>query len=180
MRLIQSSNCENRNQWVKLPRIEGQIRSTYIAGQTFILFHETLILLVHLQHFTNTIGSSFGLIIRGDAMWKGKKIFDRLIEITIQVDSRFVILVDTNIPNYWGHIQENTFHRCVYVYICTYRFILVCSKKMRRGDQNGIQKHCVSVNFLHWAAYTVSTIYFQLGFFLWYDSCTIKIPFELH
>lgn len=87
-----------------------------------------------------------------------KKIFDRLIEITIQVDQRFVILVDTNIPNYWGHIQENTFHRClcVYVYICTYKFILVCSKKiMRRGDQNGIQKHCVSVNFLHWAAYTV-------------------------
>lgn len=163
--------------------IEGQ---TYIAGQTFILFHETLILLVHLQHFADTIGCSFGLIIRGNAaMWNGKKIFDRLIEITIQRAHKIRYLCWHKYSKLLG-TYTGKYIPLVCVCVCD-RYVRINSywyavKMKGMAIKTAFKNVCVSVNFLHWAAYASvqQSTSSMFSFFLWYDSCTIKIPFELH
>lgn len=37
-------------------------KTTYIAGQTLVLFHEALILLVNLEHFADAISCGFRLL----------------------------------------------------------------------------------------------------------------------
>lgn len=44
---------------------------TYITGQTLVLLHEALILLVDLQHLADTVGSSFRLWFGGlHGLWR--------------------------------------------------------------------------------------------------------------
>lgn len=69
---------------------------TYIAGQTFILFHETFILLVHLQHLADAVCCSFGLVIE-------------IKPTLIPIHSVKKELVSKQIfQTKWGHIQKNT------------------------------------------------------------------------
>lgn len=57
-----------------IPNSSKKLHATHITGEAFVLLHQSLVLLVDLQHLADAVGGSLGLLSTGEGMVVGRHV----------------------------------------------------------------------------------------------------------